>query len=382
MNETNTLGLSPEKRKRLAFIEGRPDLFETKIFKTIAPEKGVEAKHVLVATRYPGCANALLPVMRELLTDQSVEMDIVTDGRAQEIIQSNFSVVDVTPKYTAFVSDEIVSLPKVILSDKSSSEAGINTYVAATFLDVPQVLVEDYYGTANDLLQKMKDRKIPLPRKICVMDECAKEIVVRRFPDLEGIVEVTGQPIYDKYFMEDTEKRAVEVKARLGLGPADKLVSYMSTLDEPEKIQQVAHALSGLAKNFYFVFRRHPRDNTSYETFKKLLVEAGIRVIDADTFTTDEIGAASDVVLTTWSTAGLEGVYRGKPTVHLVDPTFRVSEDLELPLPQVKLGASVGINQASELTALMPQLLDTDSPLNKNLKHKMDEHYRADGKNA
>ena len=112
------------------------------------------------------------------------------------------------------------------------------------------------------------------------------------------------------------------------------------------------------------------------------MTSADIRVVDTDDFTTNDIGAASDVVLTTWSTEGLHGICRRKPTVHIVDHNFRVPESLDLPLVPVKLGASVGIDQINELSKILPQLLDQKSSLNSSLNEKMKKCYPDDGKNA
>jgi hypothetical protein len=385
MSEDRFKFLTPEEKKKYGVIENRRDLFETRILKIVpAVDHGNEdeLKNVLVATRDPGSGSALMPVMKELVGDEEVKITAVTDGRAQEIIKNNFLIEDKTPKDMILSSDRILETPNVILMDRSGGELGLDTYTVATYPEIPKVLVEDYPGTCRIYLKKLSDRNLPMPEKICVMDQVAKDIIVKDFPDLEARIEITGQPAFDKYAAEDTEKIAFQVKKRLGLKPMDKLVSYMSTMDEPEKVREMAEAIKQIAGNFYFVFRRHPRDNTSYEIFKKILTDAGIRVLDTDQFSTDEIGAASDIVLTTWSTEGLNSIYRRKPTVNIVDFNFRVVEGYDFPLAQVKLGASVGLDRMSGLTEALPQLLDEQSQLNQELREEMEENYPADGQNA
>ncbi|PIR93548.1 hypothetical protein COT99_00050 [Candidatus Falkowbacteria bacterium CG10_big_fil_rev_8_21_14_0_10_43_10] len=384
---------SPEAQKRLAKeaadyqkripnIEGRPDLFETKILRLQREGAATEnEKKLLVAARDPGSGSALTPVLKELAGDEEMQIDIIADGRAQEIVQKNFLTKDITPPGMVLEADNVIGTPDVILMDRSC-ETGIDSYVTATFPEAPKILVEDYYLNTPDFLAELKKRDLPLPEKICVMDEGAKELIVKRFPDLESRIEITGQPAFDKFAHEDTKKISQEVRQKLNLSPEDKLVSFMSTKDEPAKIKKMAEALKKLGDDFYFIFRRHPRDNTSYETYKQIFVEAGIKIIDTDEFTTDEIGAASDVVLTTWSTEGLKGIYRRKPTAHITDHNFRIPEDIELPLVPVKLGASVGIDNMDELIEILPQLLDQKSPLNHSLKEKMEKNYQADGNNA
>lgn len=382
MNENFFEKITPEDKKRLAYIEGRPDLFETKLY-AIPTLSQIEAeKKLLVATRDPGSGNALLPVIKELAGDAGVKINILTDGRAQEIIQKNLKLEDITPEKMILEADKVIGQPQAILMDRSTSEMGVDTYVDATFPEVPKILVEDYYTNSINFLGELMERNLPLPEKICVMDQGAKEIIVKKFPQLKNRIEVTGQPAFDRFVGENTRELAKEVKQKLGLQETDKLVAYMSTLDEPEKIRQMAAALKDEVGDFYFVFRRHPRDNVDYDTYKKILTEQGIRVVDTDAFSTDEIGAAADVIITTWSTEGLHGIYRRKPTVHVIDPDFRIPKNLDLPLVPVKLGASVGLEKMGQLSRVLPQLLDTDSSLNVSMKTNMEKYYPADGQNA
>ncbi len=381
MNEGLLGNLSEQEKKRLAYIEGRPDLFETKVFKIIPQTGAGREKNLLVTSRDPGSCNALLPVLRELHNDSGLQINLITDGRAQEIIQKNFIIEDVTPENSVLEADKIVGPPNAILIDRSS-ETGIDSYVIATYKEVPIILVEDYYSNTLGFLKKIFERGLPWPEKICVMDQGAKEIIVEKFPELEDIIEITGQPAFDRFNKEDTKQITAEVKEKLGLSTNDKLVSYMSTIDELEKVRLIAEELKRVGGNFYFAFRRHPRDNVPYEEFRKILIDAGIRVVDTDEFSTDQIGAASDVILTNWSTEGLNGIYRRKPTVHITDQNFRIPENLLLPLVPIKLGASIGINDVNELSGVLDDLLDSKSEINKKLKENMEKYYPADGKNA
>jgi hypothetical protein len=55
---------------------------------------------------------------------------------------------------------------------------------------------------------------------------------------------------------------------------------------------------------------------------------------------------------------------------------------LKLPLPVVKLGASIGIDRVEDLPASVDSLLDPSSDLCREVKAKMGEYYPNDGKNA
>lgn len=383
MDENYFEKLPPEEKERIGYIEDRPDLFETKILKIKTQEdeedeKGNEKTELLVSTRDPGSGNAVLPVLKELIKDKGLQIDIITDGRAQEIIQNNFQTQDITPERIVLEAENVIGTPKAILIDVSSN-IGIDAYVSLTFPGVPKILILDYYA---DLVEEFKEKNLPFPDKICVLDKKAKELLIESFPKLENIIEITGQPAFDKFAKENTEQLAREVKQKLGLKPTDKLVSFMSTMDELEKIKLLAETLEKINGSFYFAFRPHPRDNVSYKTYNKILTDANIKIVDTKKFSTNDIGAASDVVLTTWSTEGLHAIYRRKPSIHIIDTDFKIPSSIHLPPPPVELGASIGVNKVAEIEQILPLLLDTNSDLNKQLKEKMGEQYPADGKNT
>jgi hypothetical protein len=380
MLEINT-GFNNE---RMGFIEERPDLFETKILeleRSLDGKTGEYNQSILVASRDPGSANALIPVVRKLGEDQ-MKIDIITDGRALDIFKSNFQTKDLTPKDSVLEADKVIGTPDVILTDTSANK-GIEGYATSTFKEVPLVLLEDYYGSSVEYLQASKERYGRLPNKICVMDEEAAKVVIKSFPELVDRIEITGQPAFDSLATEETEVIQKQVKEKLNLKQEDKLVVLMSTndvtVDQIEKTLSHYESVHGI----FLAFRKHPRDNTSYEEYYSLFSRIGINYVDVEDFSSDEIGAAADLVITTWSTEGLKGIYRRKPTIHLCDASILdVPPGLEVPFPLVKLGASEGVSDMNDLTQTISLLLDKNSEASQKLRQNMERYYPADGKNA
>lgn len=377
--------LPPEEKKRLAYIEGREDLFETKVFeiKNGNPDsQDEEKKNVLIISRDPGSANALAPVIELLDRDNTIGMKVVTDGRSGEILQGKFSTEDITPADMVLHADAVLGRPDALLIAPSFSESGIETYAMATFPEVPTVLVEDYYTSSFELLQRLRERALPYPKKICVMDGEAKKLIVKEFPELEERIEVTGQPAFDRFSSEDTEQIRTEVRRELGLEFEEKLITFISAGAKMELIEKLAEELKKLKKKFKLAFGIHPRDNTSPETYKKIFDAAGVAFVNAEQVGINRIGAASDAELLVVSTEGLHAIYRRKPTMHITDPKFVVPlKDLNPP-PPVKLGASIGLDDMDSLAATVEQLLDPDSPENTELKKEMEKNYPVDGKSA
>ncbi|HEY4501180.1 MAG TPA: hypothetical protein VJI70_02865 [Candidatus Paceibacterota bacterium] len=378
--------LPPEEKKRLAYIEGREDLFETKVLEMESSsdieERVQKKKNVLIISCDPGSANALSPVMELLRSDDALAMRAMVDGRAGEILREKFPMKDITPANMALGADSVLGTPDVLLIDPSFSESGIETYAVATFPEVPTVVLEDYYTSSFNLLQRLKERKMPYPKKICVMDGEAKKLIVKEFPELEERIEITGQPSFDRFATEDTERIKIETRKELGLADDEKLLTFILAGTTIQLVERLAEELKKVAGKFRLAFGIHPRDNTPPEVYEKIFKNVGVPFINAELVGISRVGAASDVVLLIVSTEGLNAIYRRKPTLHITDPEFvKAQKDLDPP-PPVKLGASIELDDMDGLAATVERLFDPESRENIELKKRMEENYPVDGKNA
>lgn len=380
--------LSPEDKQRFAYIEGREDLFETKLLTIESDNPGVESKNILIATRDPGSANALIPIIELLQKNGGANFAILTDGRAQSQIQEKFSTKDVTPADSVLEISNLIGIPDLIITD-ASSEPGLETYCESTYYDVPMVLIEDYYTSSAHFLRAIQERNkgdqknLRVPDAICVMDEEAKKLITQDFPELEERIVVTGQPAFDKIANENTEEMKHETRKKLNIPDNTKLMSFMSQMERPEMIEALAQSIQSMSNPPAVIFRRHPRDNRSYEEYEEIFSRHGVQLLHSDTMTTSEVNAASDLVITGWSTEGLNAIYRGKPTIHITDKKLQeIPEYLSLPLPPVKLGASIGVDSMDNLSEQMNALNDPDSTLASDLQRLAEKYYPKDGKNT
>lgn len=383
MRETSFSLIDPEKLKRLTFIEGREDLFETKVLH-IKPEKSEEEnheqKHIVAVSRDPGSASALVPVIALLHKNPEMTLDAIVDGRAQEIFQKSFISTDITPQ-NALAIDTTIGTPDMFLMDPSISEKGLDDYIFSTYPEVPKVLIMDSPMSLY-ILKQLEERGLSFPDKICAIDEDMKKTIVQKYPTLKDRVEVTGQPSFDSLALENTEEISQKIKQELGL-PADAIVvTFMATNVPKEYVAALAKEL-GSIKNIYVVHRKHPRDNTSPNEYQRIFENAGVQLVDTNSYPTSDIGAASDIIITTWSIEGLHAIYRKKKTIHLVDTEFiNIPPNVDFPLPHVKLGASVGLTHMSELSGCINELLDDTSSLSTKVTENMARFYNADGKNT
>lgn len=376
--------LTAEQKARMGYMEGREDLMESKLLH-IDREKSSDQKMIhtiLAVTRDPGSGNALIPVLEKMMTNGNFEIYALTDNQAQEIIQKTLPTQDVSPSESALSIANSMPKPDALLID-SSKEQGLETYSANNFEEAPVILVEDYYATAQRYLRRLKDMSLPLPVKICVMDQATKDLIIHDFPEISNRIIITGQPAFDKFHKEDTEKISESVKDRLGIKPNEKLYSFMAMSDmNEETATKIATQLQKHPKDFFFAFRKHPKDNTPSQVYNKIFENHGIRALDTDGYSTDEISAASDLIVTTWSTEGLHGIYRRKPTIHITDSNLsNIRPELTLPLPPVKLGASIGLNDLNDLSPSIASLEKGSDSVSK-LQTNMEKYYPRDGKNS
>ena len=378
-------GLSKEEALRIAYLEGREDLFPTKLLliESEGPKRGPESKKICVLSRDPGSGNALTPVVNLLRQEKEMELLALADGRAEEIFCKNFSVTADESGREGLDALKAAGAPNLFLTGPSE-EPGIEVSAVATYPEVPMVLLDVYYGDSLRLFKKFKERDLPLPARVCVMDEEAERIILEHYPEFKERISITGIPSMDRFASEDTEGINLHTRERLGIAPEEKLVVWMATIDMTKELLRASvEELSQSKTPFTVIFRRHPRDNTPYDDYRAIIAEVGLRYVDTQALSSDEVGAAADLVLTTTSTEGLHAMYRRKPSIHVNDERHKkLYPGIFLPLPQVRSGASMGTEDVQELSGLVNELLDPLSARNQELLRNMETHYPRDGKNA
>lgn len=382
--------MSKEDKERFAYVDRREDLFPSKILEIFPEEKRKDKPNFFIASRDPGSGNALSPVIK--LLKEKANLIALTDGRAKETLVQNFSTNDITPE--EILEFGAIPNPDLILSDVSHSNFGLEKFLRATFLEsadghiIPLVLVEDIYTNCLPFLEWAKKYGLPLPNKVCVMDQAAKEIIIENFPEMENRIEITGQPAFDRFKDEKVAEISKNVREKLGLTSDDKLVAFMSSMEPIEQTKRMLEELAKSKQKFILAFRRHPRDTVSWEEYCQIIQDFGLEAIDSHALnlSTDEVCMAADLVITTWSTVGLDAIYRRKLSIHILDT--KLQNDLPqdvisvLPWPPVRLGASAGVDNVKDLPYVVDRLLDPASELNISLKKNMKKYYPNDGDNT
>lgn len=205
---------------------------------------------------------------------------------------------------------------RAVIRSSSEDVPGVNVEelasTAAANVNVPVFVVEDFPG---NYWLKPGQRLDGL----FVEDGSLVGLHCSRGTD-PGVMYNTGNPRYGWLMSVDTYGQ--RLKARKALGLADEPV--MLWAGQPDGGNSY-WALERLLRHFKrqqvtLLFRAHPRD-LAYHAGKygELLAETNMRVIDVSTVP-DEVGlyCAADLVLTQFSSAGVEASYLGVPALFVL----------------------------------------------------------------
>ncbi|MDP3724701.1 MAG: hypothetical protein Q8R11_03670 [bacterium] len=357
------------------------ELERTDLYLSWKPKEN--APFILIGARDPGGANALLPVLRSLLQSEC-QVGVLTDSKAKEMLSTKlpdfFSYHNLDPLR------QVASMrPDAVVVGLTSFQPGIEmTLTANAAIDgIPVVWVEDYPGCIFPHYRDIQTVPWLLPDVLCVANEWAKQRELDANPTFspEKVI-VTGLPNLDRIAHEDRIGTRVRVREELGISPNETLIVYMGIPTEANL--ETLHALVQALRHFpqvpiRLVNRRHPRDTIHQSFYKEILSPFGDQVIDTDTFSTDDIGLSADLVVTTYSTTGIESVYRQIPTLHILIPEIIAkaeSSNIEDPIV-VQDGASPCARTKGEIAPLLERFF-FDPVLQTTLVSRM-RHWTVDG---
>lgn len=342
----------------------------------------------LVVAKDPGAANCLSPVVEGLLV-KNRRLSFFAKDRAFEIFQRNFSsrsdISESSP-------ESAVKEPTVVLAAGTSDpeyEGRIIQRIKQTNPKSKLVLIEDFPGSLIGLMQKLASLETPIsPDLVFVTSRSSGENMDQRFPNFgkDKIIPV-GQPAFDSLLLEETQTVNEEVRGGLQIQPTDLLVTYsgVPSQDRPgensQALKLIVSALSSITNrsniDIYFVNRNHPREVDPAQ-FIPILEAASQRVKIIDELqhrdvSIREITAASNLVVTTISTTGLETALRGSRPQTRLDQTGWLPVHIFLPrtqeyikrtagsLPVIELGATGVASKEEEVEPIIERsLFDRD----------------------
>lgn len=345
---------------------------------------GNKRTRILVGLRDPGEANALLPVLNKL-TQEPCDMFVMADSLGKKMVEN--AALGFTRSRSFDPLLRIVSIKADIMLTGFSGMPGTELALTANARQsgIPVVWIEDYPGGILPYYRLNKPHPTNpavIPDYIFVVNEWAKEEELKYIPGFNpSKIIVTGQPAFDSIAVEDRQGTRARVREALKMGSGESLIVYMGipTIASAEALEILVKGINDLGlRNFRLVNRRHPRDTTPNETYDQITDSVRPCIVDTTGFTTDKVGMAADLVITTYSTTGIEAVQRGVPSIHiLIKDILAKSESGEnVPIPPPVLdGSSLAVYKPEEMADVLNQaLLQPDFLRQKMSKWKVDGH--------
>lgn len=343
---------------------------------------------VLVVSRDPGSANALVPVIDRLLDDPAPPVVMFyVDGQAKDIFLKRFEPEERScPDGSALHVMSDYPRLHVILTCASVSNSDLETYARVACPGVPVVAVEDNYFMSYAWFERLRESGIEFPERFCAIDDISAHKASQTFPELVDRIAITGQPAFDRFVGETTDAIDASMRMELGL-EGESVVVFAATTKLLPLVQAMAPHLAAANRRtpFKFVFRRHPRDTVSEEDYRNALLGAGVDLLDTGRLTMDQVGCLADLVMTTWSTEALHAVCRGKPVIYVRDPSCMKVEGVNvINPPPVEAGAAMLVGAVAALESVLGEdfLPVMESDMASTMYADALDFYLMDGENA
>ncbi|AZQ11097.1 hypothetical protein STH12_02009 [Shewanella khirikhana] len=228
---------------------------------------------------------------------------------------------------------------------------------AAAFLGISSICLVDMFA-----LQEAAWISQPnYATKICVLNNSVKDFFVKKGCDSSTIV-VTGNPAFDSVYDESFFHKGRDLRKDYGLSSRDFLILYASQpepvmhpfcnrVGDPALPRNIEHYLRDYVRDklgVYLAVRYHPSENVQFIASENVIYSN----------VTDELYSivhASDLVVVTASTVGLEASLVGKQVISLDCSIF--TEDA----PFSKMGISNGVSCIEALGHQLDEQIDVFS---------------------
>ena len=248
---------------------------------------------------------------------------------------------------------------KAVIRSSSEDVVGRNVEAlaseAADRLEIPVFVVEDFPGNywANSA-QRLDG--------LFVEDDTITELHGSRGLNPQ-IVFGAGNPRYSGLAHIDRQGRRLETRKALGLTD-ERVMLWAGQPDGNNSYMALERLLDGLPnREAVLLFRSHPRDQ-AYQSgkYRRLLATSGMKVIDTSTYA-DSFGlyCASDLVVTQFSSAGIEASHLGTPALFVLfddlAKEFLRSHKGYDTLPWCNYGSSFLIEREDEVEYLLERAL-------------------------
>ena len=238
-----------------------------------------------------------------------------------------------------------------------------------------------YTHKKNHIDNKIKEKTIPIPDKLCVWSKNSKDVLIKDGKIPERNISVTGDSKLDYLEKELQNLDKNEIINYLDLPHNKKIILLVTEnlpdLDETKMIFDVVMENVRNESKYYLIIKLHPLEKYSEfyrQSIKKYNIE-NVKIIDnIDLY---KFLIISDIVIVSYSTVGVEAMRLGKPVIamNLLGKHNEVS--------MIRQSMAYIVREKNNLSNTIQECLETDIILEKLEKAKKfadDELGVIDGK--
>lgn len=276
--------------------------------------------------------------------------------------------------------------PKIAISPGETSEISKALFYAcklngAYSVGIQHGIIEDSIRCIHkecEIGEGLNPNYCPLPDKTLVFGENQKRFLVEKGCYPESKIEVTGSQRWDVLASADKLYNKQRIYKTLKIGEGKKIVVFTS---QPVSNEENLKILKALLKTFEkfpeltLVIKIHPVENTGF--YRKIAKDRAIVVKNIDLY---ELLYASELMITYYSTTGLEAMILGRPVIviNLSGQPDKVN--------YVREGAAIGVYKEEDLAKAVGDTI-TNEKVKEKLKTQMEKFvykscYKTDGKAA
>lgn len=303
----------------------------------------MKSKRVLFSANDPGGANAILPVVKALVTRGDTVRGIVTGPAIDIFARADVSADDAGGYSASNLTREItIFKPDVYLAGTSIGNS-IDKRILEQLKGTPSVYMIDFWSHYGHRFPKAEADDTHLPIRICVIDERMRDEMVKEgFPS--GPLVVTGNPHFE-HFTEGITRDTEDTQLAVFISqPVRTDVQAEGSLDCGfDEYKVLETVIARLPAGMRLSIRLHPREEKS-----KFDAYLNGRVAIAEETTLEEALSKAGLVIGMFSPVLMQSALAGKPTI-----SYQPERTGEDPLPTNALGITQSPASESEFADLL-----------------------------
>lgn len=352
---------------------------------------------ILIICGDPGGANAIVPVIKQLLAEKKRNVNVFTYLQAIDIMNNNnisFSILD--ERITDSAIEEIIqeNKPAIIVTGTSFNPIGFEKrfILAARELNIPTLAVLDFWSNYSLRFCNDETGFNYVPDKIAIMDNLAYNDMIAEGFNPDTLI-VTGQPAFDALANDKlhfNDNKCQKIRSDFQIPSNELFVVFLSQplsmlygddksnplfrgYTEKTVLKNLIKTLEKITQIFNthltLLIRPHPREQLNeYENFSS----DHFRIIVSKGGNPREIVMSSDLVIGMNTELLVEACYLGCIVVSL-QPNLNIKDAL---LTNVS-GHSIPVySEEKSFNTITIALFD--STIRSEMKNKLD-HFIQDG---